>query len=325
MMFEIVSKMFAGPKMQLDEVLSAMVIDVELFSLCQMAPRGWLDMPNSGTASLHYVMNGTGALHLGQGRSFPLKAGDLALVPAGARHAIGALDGRFVSFANCQPAELGLLHHRAGPDDGNDGLMVLCARLSVGLQGAGTVIDLLRGPVVEPAGAEHLIGLIVEELTRPAPGSRAQIKALLLYLIVACLRKSLARQDPGTDWLLALADRRLWPALAAVIADPGADHSVESMAETVGMSRARFAARFRESFGAGPMQIVRDLRLQHAARLLLDGTEGIARVAERVGFASRSHFSQAFEARYGISPGRYGRGSGGALHPVSGPGGKAPA
>lgn len=324
-MFEIVLKMCERPMMLLDEVLSAMTIDVELFSLCQMAPRGWLDMPNSGSASLHYVMNGSGALHLGKGRSYPLTAGDLALVPAGARHSIGALDGRFVSFANCQPAELGLTHHRTGPEGEDEGLMVLCARLSVGLDGAGTVIDLLRGPVVEPAGATHLIALIVAELTQPAPGSRAQIKALLLYLIVAALRRSAARHDPGTDWLVALADRRLWPALAAVIANPGADHSVESMADTVGMSRARFAARFRESFGTSPMQIVRDLRLQHAARLLLDGTEGIARVAERVGFSSRSHFSQAFEARYGISPGRYGRAAGVAEGPGSGLAGKRPA
>jgi AraC-like DNA-binding protein len=88
---------------------------------------------------------------------------------------------------------------------------------------------------------------------------------------------------------------------------------VESLAERVGMSRARFAARFKASFGAGPMRIVRDLRLQHAARLLMEGTSGVARVAELVGFSSRSHFSEAFEARYGISPGKYGRAGAGSV------------
>ncbi len=29
------------------------------------------------------------------------------------------------------------------------------------------------------------------------------------------------------------------------------------------------------------------------------------RVAEQVGYSSRSHFTQQFEARYGISPARY--------------------
>lgn len=294
--------------MLLDEVLSAMAVEVEPFSLCEMAPRGWLDMPKSPCASLHYVLSGSGALHLGPRRSHPVSEGDLILVPAGASHSIGAEDGLFVSFANCQPARLGLAHHRAGTTEDGQGLIVLCASIRLGLQGAGTVIDLLREPIIEAAGAGHLIRLILDELAEPGPGSLAQIKALLLYLIIATLRRSVMRQDPGTGWLLALADRTLWPALAEVIAHPGADHSVESLAERVGMSRARFAARFKQSFGTGPMHVVRDLRLQHAARLLIESPAGVARVAERVGFSSRSHFSQAFLARYGVSPARYGRG-----------------
>jgi AraC-like DNA-binding protein len=293
--------------MFLDQLLSAMTIEAEPFSLCEMAPQGWLDMPKSGCASLHYVLSGIGALHLGPRKSSPITAGDLILVPSGVGHSIGALDGRFVSFATCQPARLGLSHHRSGTEVQGQGLLILCANIRLGLQGAGPVIDLLREPIVEAAGAEHLIQLLMEELANPGPGSLAQIKALLLYLIIAALRRSVARQDPGTGWLVALADRSLWPALAAVMARPGADHSVDSLAERVGMSRARFAARFKASFGTGPMQIVRDLRLQHAARLLLESPTGVARVAELVGFSSRSHFTKAFEARYGTSPGRFGR------------------
>jgi AraC-like DNA-binding protein/mannose-6-phosphate isomerase-like protein (cupin superfamily) len=293
--------------MFLDELLSAMTIEADPFSLCEMAPQGWLDMPKSGGASLHYVLFGTGALHLGSRQSYPIRAGELILVPSGVGHSIGALDGRYVSFATCQPARLGISHHRAGAEDQGSGLLVLCANFRLGLRGAGPVIDLLREPIIETAGAEFLIPLVMEELVNPGPGSRAQIKALLLYLIIAALRRSVARQDPGTGWLVALADRSLWPALADVIARPGANHSVETLADRVGMSRARFAARFKASFGTGPMQIVRDLRLQHAARLLLENPTGVARVAEQVGFSSRSHFSQAFEARYGTSPGRFAR------------------
>jgi quercetin dioxygenase-like cupin family protein len=78
--------------MLLDEVLSRMTVEVEPFSICEMAPRGWLDMPKSPAASLHYVLSGTGALHLGPSRSHPLKTGDLVLVPAGSSHSIGAED-----------------------------------------------------------------------------------------------------------------------------------------------------------------------------------------------------------------------------------------
>jgi AraC-like DNA-binding protein len=295
----------------LDAVFNTMTIEVEPFSLCELAPRGWLDMPKSGLASLHYVLAGEGALHVASRAPHPIGAGDLVLVPAADRHAIGASDGRFMSFANCQPAGLGLAHHRGGERGDPDGLVVLCARVSLGLQGAGQVIDLLRSPVIARSGdreRDHaLIELVLAEIASPRPGSMAQIKALLLFLIIDTLRRGAERRDQSTGWLVALADVGLWPALAAVLAAPGADHSVESLGELVGMSRARFAARFKESFGVGPMQMVKELRLQHAARLLIEGRVGVARVAELVGYSSRSHFTQQFEARYGVSPARYGR------------------
>lgn len=297
--------------MMLDAVFDTMTIEVEPFSLCELSPRGWLDMPRSGSATLHYVLSGRGALHLGAGIPHLIEGGDLILVPAADRHAIGASDGRFVSFANCQPATLGLAHHRTGAHDGGQGLLVLCARMSLGLSGAGQVIDLLRTPVIERSGLVErdrgLINLVLAELAAPRPGSLAQIKSLLLFLIIDTLRRGIERHDPGTGWLVALADIRLWPALAAVLAAPGADHSVESLADRVGMSRARFAAQFKKSFGTGSMQLVKELRLQHAARLLLEGKSGVARVAELVGYSSRSHFTQQFEARYGVSPARYGK------------------
>ena len=295
----------------LDDLLNKLTIEAEPFSLCELSPSGWLEMPRSKAASLHYVLAGNGALHLGAGNSHPIESGDLILVPATNRHAIGAADGRFVSFANCQPASLGLAHHRTGTPDDRQGLLVLCARISVGLKGAGQVIDLLRMPVLErPEHLERdrgLIDLVLNALAAPQPGSLAQIKAILLFLIIDTLRHAIDRNDPATGWLVALADIRLWPALAAVLETPGADHSVESLADHVGMSRSRFAAKFRESFGSGPMQMVKELRLQYAARLLLEGKSGVAKVAELVGFSSRSHFTQQFEARYDVSPARYGK------------------
>ena len=295
----------------LDAVFNMMTIDVEPFSLCELAPRGWLDMPRSGMASLHYVLSGEGALHVAGGAPHLIRSGDLILVPAADRHGIGASDRKFLSFASCQPAGLGIAHHRSGSLSDGEGLVVLCARISLGLSGAGQVIDLLRTPVIDRSTDGErdraLINLVLAELASPRPGSVAQIKSLLLFLIIDTLRRGLERNDAGTGWLVALADVRLWPALAAVLATPGAEHSVDSLAERVGMSRARFAAQFKESFGTGPMQLVKELRLQHAARLLIEGRSGVARVAELVGYSSRSHFTQQFEARYGMSPARYGK------------------
>ncbi|MBZ0262521.1 MAG: AraC family transcriptional regulator [Hyphomicrobiales bacterium] len=49
------------------------------------------------------------------------------------------------------------------------------------------------------------------------------------------------------------------------------------------------------------------LKTSDAARLLLEGKPGVARVAQQVGYSSRSHFTQQLEARYGVSLARYGK------------------
>lgn len=302
--------------MQIDSLFDAMIVETAPFSLCELAPRGWLDMPRTDMATLHYVLSGTGQLHVRGQKARMVTKGDLILVPAGQSHSLGAADGKFVTFAACRPASLGLTHHRTGESGegrSGTGLAVLCAHVTLGLSGAGPVIDLLRDLIIEPITADNggpsAIDLIVAELTDPGPGSRPMVRALLLYCLIGTLRRRVERGDSSVSWLIALADTKLWPALATVLNAPGADHSVESMANEVGMSRSRFAAQFSASFGVGPMQIVKELRLQYAARLLLEKRAGVARVAELAGYASRSHFTDQFAAYFGMPPGQYAKGA----------------
>ena len=69
------------------------------------------------------------------------------------------------------------------------------------------------------------------------------------------------------------------------------------------MSRSTFSARFHEGFGDPPMQFLRDVRLRRSAELFQSNPGlTIDVVARRVGFASRSYFSQEFKRRFGVSP-----------------------
>lgn len=298
--------------MAVEAVFDAMTVETEPFSLCELAPRGWLTMPHSSMASLHYILGGSGALYVSGQAPITVQTGDLVLIPAGHHHSLAAADGAFVYLANCQPAALGLQHHRLMDEpnvEPSTGLAVLCAHFTVGMRGAGPVIDLLRKTLIERGQktptANHAIDLIVAELREPRLGSRAMIRVLLLQCLIDTLRRRVMAGDQAVAWFLALSDRRLWPALSAVLEAPGAPHTVESLAERVGMSRSRFSERFHSSFEASPMEIVRGLRLQFGARLLLETDAGIARIAERAGYSSRSHFSQQFEAMFSKSPGRY--------------------
>jgi AraC-like DNA-binding protein len=103
-------------------------------------------------------------------------------------------------------------------------------------------------------------------------------------------------------WLTALRDERLGRVVDRVLETPGADHTVDSLAEIAVMSRSSFAAHFAESFGRSPMSFVNDVRMHRAARLLAVENLSIDQVARNVGYSSRSHFSRAFKAHSGVPP-----------------------
>ncbi|MFD8232476.1 helix-turn-helix domain-containing protein [Streptomyces sp. NPDC059696] len=100
-------------------------------------------------------------------------------------------------------------------------------------------------------------------------------------------------------------DARVRRAQELIDADPGAPHTVQSLAESVALSPSRFAHLFSSRLGRSPMRALREARLRHAARLL-EGTDlPVERVAAASGFASPFHFNRVFRARYGEPPGAY--------------------
>ena len=118
----------------------------------------------------------------------------------------------------------------------------------------------------------------------------------MVLLTTAAARPPSAR--PG-------ADARVLRAQALITADPGAPHTVRSLAEAVALSPSRFAHLFTEQFGHSPMRALREARLGHAARLLESTDLSVERVAAASGFASPFHFSRVFRERYGMPPGAY--------------------
>jgi transcriptional regulator GlxA family with amidase domain len=55
------------------------------------------------------------------------------------------------------------------------------------------------------------------------------------------------------------------------------------------------------------MEFVQTVRLRIAARMLAGSDMPVKSIAAAVGYASRSHFSRAFAARFGNDPSRYRR------------------
>jgi len=81
--------------------------------------------------------------------------------------------------------------------------------------------------------------------------------------------------------------------------------SLKELARKVGMTHGRLNKVFRILFGATVFNVLREMRLECARRMLEDGKLNVAEVAYECGFSSPSHLSRAFSAVYGLQPKRY--------------------
>ena len=86
---------------------------------------------------------------------------------------------------------------------------------------------------------------------------------------------------------------------------PGRAHSLDSLACVAGMSRSRFVHHFSTAYGRTPMEFVQLVRLHAAAQMLRGSLLPVKTISASVGYASRSHFSQAFRAEFGSDPTAY--------------------
>jgi transcriptional regulator GlxA family with amidase domain len=120
--------------------------------------------------------------------------------------------------------------------------------------------------------------------------------------LVHLFRHLSSNGEGALPWLMALQDDRLGRVIDMIVDAPGADYTVESLAETAAMSRSAFAEHFAASFGRSPMSFVNHVRLQRAGQLLTVGNLSIDEIAKTIGYASRSHFSRAFKEHSGQSP-----------------------
>lgn len=80
---------------------------------------------------------------------------------------------------------------------------------------------------------------------------------------------------------------------------------VAEVADAVGVHRVHLARAFRRWYRAPIGSYLRDLRLDWAARRLIESDEPLPVLALRAGFADQSHFTRAFRRFAGTPPGRY--------------------
>ncbi|MDC7682851.1 AraC family transcriptional regulator [Asticcacaulis sp. BYS171W] len=108
---------------------------------------------------------------------------------------------------------------------------------------------------------------------------------------------------------------RLTALQAAIDAQPGEPWTTEIMARFAGLSISRLHAVFQEDLGLTPHGWLAARRIDHARRLLRDGTAPIAEIAFRLGYSDQSALTRAFRDATGMTPAVWRRQENGSKEP----------
>lgn len=120
-------------------------------------------------------------------------------------------------------------------------------------------------------------------------------------LFVRALQGRVQSQSSGTK--LDMEDtKKMHVVRDLVSSDPGAPHTLASLATAAGVSVSSLKSKFPLLTGKPVFQFLRDTRLEVAhAKIQQDGWS-VSAAAEYVGYAHPENFSKAFRRRFGVSP-----------------------
>lgn len=82
--------------------------------------------------------------------------------------------------------------------------------------------------------------------------------------------------------------------------------SVEELSKELAMSRSNLHKKLKSLSGMGPNELIRLIRLKHAAKLLTTKQHTVAEVAYLSGFSSPSYFTKCFQQQFNVGPKEYG-------------------
>ncbi|MGY0620570.1 cupin domain-containing protein [Lysobacter sp. A378] len=180
-----------------------------------------------------------------------------------------------------------------------------CANLSFEGGGGNPIVAALPAftclPLAKIDGAASVLGLLFEEAFAHRCGRQALVNRLFEVVLIQVLRQLMESGQTQVGMLAGLADTRLRRALVAMHEQPAREWSLESLADSAGMSRSVFANSFRETVGCTPGAYLQQWRIGLARQALRKGRP-LKLIASEVGYGSEAALSRAFKSVLGVSP-----------------------
>ena len=194
-------------------------------------------------------------------------------------------------------------HRLYAPEE--DGAELVCATIEFGAGMLNPIIASFPDPLVLPLDSlpelAPALELLFSEAFSDSPARQPAINRLFEYVLVLLIRAAMDARLIDSGALMGLGDDRLAKAIDAMHQHPETSWSLEQLAQIAGMSRARFAAHFRQVVGATPFDYLTNWRMAVAQTMLLEG-KSLKGIAPAVGYANSTALTRVFTARLGMPP-----------------------
>jgi AraC-like DNA-binding protein len=304
----------AVAKDRLSDVLQDFRLTENSYGRCELRRPWGISFPRQAQARFHFVASGSCWLRSPQPASKEpwqvLNAGDVALVPRGARHAVASEKrGALRPLEEMPLEEIGDRAYAMHAGGSGAATVLVCCSIGFGHPAVHPLLELMpplllvRGGGVKDPVLPSLLDAMANEVLEQRIGAATVMTRLADVVIVRVIRAWVeSRGDHGEGWLAALRDERIGRALAAIHRRPGEPWSVESLAAVAGASRSIFSERFTKLVGMPPARYVARWRMHVASGWLENERTSIAEVATRLGYDSEAAFSRAFKRFVGVPP-----------------------
>ena len=262
-----------------------------------------VNISSRDTIMLRHMMAGGCWVRAAGFEPFRFEPGDVLLIRATPHELLSAMD------QPSEPVEIfnRNLSVRKGPVTDE----FICAAYDTGFAQSTfpPLPPLVRIPAAQIAENPRFTALLTavrEECRSPIVGSDVMVGHLMEALLLSTLRE--AYPLCGDErWITSMRDPFVVKALQLMHDDFARRWTVESLAESVGLSRAVLARRFTQDVGMPPLTYLSSWRMKMAARCLANRSDGLAQIAVWVGYESEASFSRAFKREFGMAPDEFRR------------------
>jgi AraC-like DNA-binding protein len=267
--------------------------------------RDWgVQLPRRSGIFFHFVLEGHAYVRDEGGETIKLLSGDILLVGQGTAHQVShRIESQTV------PVDVFLSNVSGQFSTAVNATSIVCGFFNVEAVALLAVVKSMPNFLhLEACNcvkiAENLKQLRYE-VRRNEFGSQMLIKHLLSIIFIYILREWERIKEVNADVGLSVAQRRqIASALACIHEKPFYNWTLDSLAQSAGLSRSAFAKLFTKSVGSPPHTYLTHWRMGLAAQMLKQTDLSIAEIALRVGYASQYSFSKIFKQLRGLSPGQ---------------------